>query len=141
MSIIKDTMLSYCLKCKRNTESISPKVSKTTNGKAIILSACAKCGSKKSKFIKEQEAKGLLNNLVLRTLLNKIPVLGDIFFLIKYKMSSNVINKFLLVGDKFLPEIHLRQPQFTYCACGPFTKHEQRIQKKLVIQTMCTKMN
>ena len=47
----------------------------------------------------------------------------------KYKMSSNVINKFLLVGDKFMPEIHLRQPQFTYSDCGPFTKHEQRIQK------------
>ena len=44
-------------------------------------------------------------------------------------MSSNVINKFLVVGDKFMPEIHLRQPQFTYSACGPFTKHEQRIQK------------
>ena len=44
-------------------------------------------------------------------------------------MSSNVINKFLLLGDKFMPEIHLRQPQFTYCACGPFTRHEERIQK------------
>ena len=43
-------------------------------------------------------------------------------------MSSNVINKLLLAGDKFMPEIHLRQPQFTYSACGPFTKHEQRIQ-------------
>ena len=42
---------------------------------------------------------------------------------------NNVINKFLLVGDKFMPEIHLRQPQFTYSACRPFTKHEQRIQK------------
>ena len=50
-------MLSYCLKCKRNTESINPKVSKTTNGKAIILSKCAICSSKKSKFIKQQEAK------------------------------------------------------------------------------------
>ena len=47
-------MLSYCLKCKRNTESINPKVSKTTNGKAIILSTCVICGNKKSKFIKEQ---------------------------------------------------------------------------------------
>ena len=73
-------MLSYCLKCKRNTESINPKVLKTTNGKAIILSKCAISGSKKSKFIKEQEAKGLLSNLVLRTPLNKIPVLGDILF-------------------------------------------------------------
>ena len=73
-------MLSYCLKCKKSTESINPKVSKTTNGKAMILSTCAICGSKKSEFIKEQEAKGLLSNLGLRTPLNKIPVLGDILF-------------------------------------------------------------
>ena len=73
-------MLSYCLKCKKNTESINTKVSKTTNGKAMILSTCAICGSTKSKFIKEQEAKGLLSNLGLRTPLNKILVLGDILF-------------------------------------------------------------
>ena len=73
-------MLSYCLKCKKNTQIINPKVSNITNGKAIILSTCAICGSKKSKFIKEQQAKGLLSNLDLRTLLNKIPVLGDILF-------------------------------------------------------------
>ena len=73
-------MLSYCFKCRRNTQSINPKVSKTTNGKAIILSTYAICGSKKSKFIKEQEAKGLLSNLDLRTPLNKIPILGDILF-------------------------------------------------------------
>ena len=42
---------------------------------------------------------------------------------------NNVINTFLLAGDKFMPEMHLRQPQFTYSACGPFTKHKQRIQK------------
>ena len=51
-------MLSYCFKCRENTKSINPKVSKTTIGKAIILSTCAICGSKKSKFIKEQQAKG-----------------------------------------------------------------------------------
>ena len=73
-------MLSYCLKCKRKTESINPKISKTTNGKATILSTYAICGSKKSKFIKQQEAKGLLSNLALKTPLNKIPVLGDILF-------------------------------------------------------------
>ena len=73
-------MLSYCLKCKRNTESINPKVSKTNNGKAIILPTCAICGSRKSKFIKQQEAKVLLSNLGLRTPLNKIPVLGGILF-------------------------------------------------------------
>ena len=73
-------MLSYCLKCKKNTESINPKVSKTTNGKTMILSKCTICGSKKSKFIKEQQAKGLLTNLVPRTPLNKIPALEDILF-------------------------------------------------------------
>ena len=73
-------MLSYRLKCRRYTESINPKVSKTTNGKEIILSTCAICGSKKSKFIKEQQPKGLLSNLGLRTPLNKIPVLGGILF-------------------------------------------------------------
>ena len=41
----------------------------------------------------------------------------------------NIVNKFLLAGDKFMPEMHLRQPQFTYSACGTFTKHKQRIQK------------
>ena len=42
---------------------------------------------------------------------------------------NNIINKFLLAGDKFMPEMHLRQPQFTYSACRPFTKHKQRFQK------------
>ena len=73
-------MLSYCLKCKKYTESINQKVSKTTNGKTMILSKCAICGSKKSKFIKEQQEKGLLSNLGLRIALNKIPLLGDILF-------------------------------------------------------------
>ena len=71
-------MLSYCLKCKKNAESIDPKVSKTTNSKMMILSKCAICGSKKSIFIKEQQAKGLLSNLGIRTPLNKNPILGDI---------------------------------------------------------------
>ena len=73
-------MLSYCLKFKKNTESINPKVSKRTNGKTMILSKCAICSSKNSKFIKEQQAKVLLSNLGLRTPLNKIPILGDILF-------------------------------------------------------------
>ena len=76
----KETMLSYCLKCKKNTESINPKVLKTTKGKTMILSKCAICSSKKSKFTKDQQAKGLLSNLGPRTPLNKIPLLGDILF-------------------------------------------------------------
>ena len=56
---------------------------------------------------------------------------------------NNIINKFLLAGNKFMLEMHLRQPQFTYSAFGPFTKHKQRIHslKKLEIQTIYTKMN
>ena len=42
---------------------------------------------------------------------------------------NQINNKFLLAGEKFMPEIHLRQPGFTYCACGPFTRNKQRIQK------------
>ena len=42
---------------------------------------------------------------------------------------NEIVNKFLLVGDKFLPEMHLKQPQFVYRACGPFTKNKERIQK------------
>ena len=54
------TMLSYCLKCKKNAENVNQRVSKTSNGKTMILSKCAICSSKISKFIKEQEVKGLL---------------------------------------------------------------------------------
>ena len=42
---------------------------------------------------------------------------------------NNVINKFLLAGDKFMPEMHLRQPRFVCSACGPFTRHKERIKK------------
>ena len=42
---------------------------------------------------------------------------------------NDIINKFLLVGDRFMPEMHLRQPQVTYSACGPFTKNKERIEK------------
>ena len=46
-----------------------------------------------------------------------------------YKNMNNVINKFLLAGDTFMPEMHLRQPGFVYSACGPFTRHKERIKK------------
>ena len=73
-------MESYCLKCKKNSENIDLKVSSTSNDRAMILSKCAICGSKKSRFIKNQEAKGLLSNLGIRTPLSKVPILGDILF-------------------------------------------------------------
>ena len=49
-------MLSYCLKCRKNMESINPRVLKTINSKTMILSECAICNSKKSKFIKKEKA-------------------------------------------------------------------------------------
>ena len=73
-------MKSYCLKCKKDTGNINPRVSNTSNGRKTILSKCAICGSKKSRFIKNQEAKELLNNLGVKTPLSKVPALGDILF-------------------------------------------------------------
>ena len=73
-------MKSYCLKCRKDTENINPSVSSTRNGKAMILSKCAICGSKKFRFIKNQEAKELLSKLGIRTPLRKVPILGDIMF-------------------------------------------------------------
>ena len=73
-------MFSYCLRCGENTKSISPLVSKAINGGTIILSKYAVCGDKKSKFIKKQEAKELLSNLDIRTLLSKFPIVRSILF-------------------------------------------------------------
>ena len=60
-------MKSYCLKCRKNTENINSKVSKTSTNRTMVLSKCAICSSKISRFIKNQKAKGLLSNLGVRT--------------------------------------------------------------------------
>ena len=73
-------MESYCLKCKKHTKNINLQASSTNNGKIIILSKCAICNSKKSKFINKQEAKGLLSKLGIETPFSKLPILGDILF-------------------------------------------------------------
>ena len=88
---------------------------------------CAECVFKKPRFVKKQEVKGLLSNLGLKTRLSKISLFGDIFFWV-YKMNE-IENKFLLVDDKFMPEMHLKQLGLTYSACGPFTRHKERIEK------------
>ena len=72
-------MLSFCLKCRKKTESISRRVAGTNKIKLKILSKFAVCNSRNSGFIKNQEASGLLSNLELKTHLSKIPLLGDIF--------------------------------------------------------------
>ena len=73
-------MESYCLKCKKYTKNINPQVSSTSNGKLMRLSKCAICGSKKSKFIKKQEASGLLSKLGPKTPSSKMPILDDVLF-------------------------------------------------------------
>ena len=73
-------MLSYCLKCQKNTVSEIPKVARTKNGRTMLLSKCAVCDSKKLKLLKEQEASGLLSTLGIKTPLKKIPLLGPLLF-------------------------------------------------------------
>ena len=69
-------MKPYCLKCRKNTENLDSTIFKTKNGRLIMQSVCADCRIKKSRFVKEQEAKGLLSNLWIKTPLNKIPLLN-----------------------------------------------------------------
>ena len=73
-------MESYCLKCKKYTKNKNLQVSSTSDGKMMILSKCAIFNSKKSKFINQQEPKGLLSKLGIKTLFSKLPILGDILF-------------------------------------------------------------
>ena len=68
------------LKCKKDTDSVNLKMLKTKNGRLMLSSKCAICGSKKSIFMKEQEAKGLLISLGIKTPLSNIPLLGNILF-------------------------------------------------------------
>ena len=72
-------MKTYCLKCKTNTDNIDPKMFKKKKNRLIMESECSVCKNKKSRFIKEQEAKGLLSNLGIRTPLSKIPLLNVLF--------------------------------------------------------------
>ena len=74
-------MLSFCLKCRKNTESKNPKVVRTENRRIMLLSKCAVCNSKSLKFLKEQEAKGLLRNLtgIKVPILNDSPVVNTLF--------------------------------------------------------------
>ena len=76
----------YCVKCRKNTKNLNSKNFKIKNGRLIMQSKCANCGSKKQRFVKEQEAKDLLSNLGTKT----------------------SFSKGLLAGDKFMPELHLK---------------------------------
>ena len=72
-------MKTYCVKCRKDTENIDPKIVKAKNNRLIMQPKCSFCGIKKSRFVKEQEARGYLSNLGIKTPLSKIPLLHVLF--------------------------------------------------------------
>ena len=72
-------MQTYCVKCRKDAENIDPKIVRTEKNRLVMLSKCSVCGIKKLRFVKEQEAKGLLSNLGIKTPLSKIPLLNILF--------------------------------------------------------------
>ena len=72
-------MKTYCVKCKKDTENIDPKILSYASNRLVMQSKCSACRIKKSRYIKEQEAKGLLSNLGIKTPLSKIPLLNVLF--------------------------------------------------------------
>ena len=72
-------MKTYCIKCRKDTNNINPKIFKTKNNKLLMQSTCSDCKNKKSRFVKEEDAKGLLSNLGINTPFSKIPLLNVLF--------------------------------------------------------------
>ena len=72
-------MKIYCVNCRRDTKNIDPKMVRAKKNRLIMVSKCPACGIKKLRFVKEQEAKGLLSNLGIKTPLSKIPLLNVLF--------------------------------------------------------------
>ena len=72
-------MNTCCVKCKKDTENIDSKMFRAKNNRLIMQPICPACGVKKSRFVKEQKAKGLLSNLGIRAPLSKIPLLNILF--------------------------------------------------------------
>ena len=72
-------MKTYCVKCRKDTENIDPKMFRTKNNRLVMQSKCPVCGTKNSRFVKEQEANGLLSNLGIKTPLSKTPLLNVLF--------------------------------------------------------------
>ena len=70
---------TYCLSCRKDTKNTNPRIVKSKNNRSMVQSNCTICNSKKSRFIKEQQSKGLLSNLGIKTPLNKVPLLNILF--------------------------------------------------------------
>ena len=75
----KNKIKTYCLKCRKDTENIDPKMCRTKNNRLILQSKCSECEIKKSRFINEQEANGILSNLGIKAPLSNIPLLNVLF--------------------------------------------------------------
>ena len=73
-------MLSYCFKCRKNTEIKNPKIARTKNGRIMLLSKYAVCGSNNLQFMKQQEASRLLSSLGIKATLSKIPLVAPLLF-------------------------------------------------------------
>ena len=104
----------------------------TKNGRIIFLSRCTVCDCKKLKFIKKQEDSGLLSSLGKKTPL-KVKFLQLVLFcfrgiskLIQDIEKKEIVNEFILAGDKFSSEMQLTQPGFTCSACVPFTEKQRK---------------
>ena len=69
-------MKTYCLVCRKNTDNVNSKMIKTRNDRRQLKSQCSVCGSKKSRFVKKQQAKGILSSVGIKTPLSKIPGLN-----------------------------------------------------------------
>ena len=72
-------MKTYCVRCRKDNGNIDPKMIRTKTNKLVMQSKCSACGIKKSRIVKEQEAKRLLSNLGIKTPLSKIPLLNILF--------------------------------------------------------------
>ena len=72
-------MNTYCVKCRKDTENIDPKIVRTKNNRLAMQSKCSVCGIKKARFVKEQETRGFLSNLGIKAPLGKIPLLNVLF--------------------------------------------------------------
>ena len=72
-------MKTYCLKCKKDTDNVDPKMFRTKNNRLLMQSKCSVCKIKKARFVKEQEAKGLLSQSGIKTTFSKISLLNVLF--------------------------------------------------------------
>ena len=120
-------MKTYSVKCRKNTENSNSKIFKTKNGKLIMQSKYAECGIKKSRFVKKARSKRITKQLRNQNTVEQNSIIKC--FVLSCMKMNEIVNKFLQVGNKFMPEMHLKQPGFTYSACGPFTRNKERTDK------------